>query len=169
MDLPLHPKIVHLPIALAVLLPLLSGGLLLAWWRGWLPPRVWTLVAAGQLLLVGSGVLALRSGEADEDRVERLVPEAALEAHEEAGERFVWAAALVAGLALLPLLLRGERARLAGATAACAGTFVVLALGYDVGARGGELVYRHGAAAAFAAPGAVGTATPSPRRRDDDD
>lgn len=169
MDLPLHPKIVHLPIALAVLLPLLSGGLLLAWWRQWLPPRVWTLVTAGQLLLVGSGVLALRSGEADEDRVERLVPEAALEAHEEAGERFVWAAALVAGITLLPLLLRGERARLAGATAACAGTFVVLALGYDVGARGGELVYRHGAAAAFAAPDVVGTATPSPRRRDDDD
>ena len=29
-----HPKLVHVPIALAVLMPLLSGSLLLAWWRG---------------------------------------------------------------------------------------------------------------------------------------
>ena len=66
MELPLHPKIVHLPIALAVLMPLLTSGLLLAIWRDWFPRRVWTIAVVGSLLLVGSGVLALRSGEADE-------------------------------------------------------------------------------------------------------
>lgn len=31
-----HPKIVHLPMALAVLIPLIAGGVAIAWWRGWL-------------------------------------------------------------------------------------------------------------------------------------
>lgn len=168
MDLPLHPKIVHLPIALAVLLPLLSGGLLLALFREWLPHRAWTLVVAGQLLLVGSGVLALRSGEHDEDLVERAVPEAALEDHEHAGERFVWVGAGVALLAFLPLLLRGSRARLVGCAATFAGTLAVLALGYDVGQKGGELVYRHGAAAALIANSPSAPPTTPPRDRDDD-
>ena len=39
--LPLHPKIVHLPIALAVLMPLITAGLLIAWWRDMLPRRAW--------------------------------------------------------------------------------------------------------------------------------
>jgi hypothetical protein len=28
-----HPKLVHVPMALGVLTPLIAGGLLLAWWR----------------------------------------------------------------------------------------------------------------------------------------
>lgn len=168
MDLPLHPKIIHLPMALAVLMPLLSGGMLLAVWREWLPARAWSLVVAGQLLLVGSGVLALRSGEADEERVERLVPELALEMHEAAGERFVWAAGVVAALTLLPLLLRRSRSQQFGALAAVAGTLVALGFGYDVGQKGGDLVYRHGAAAAFTTAGSSG-AEPAPAERHDRD
>lgn len=151
MDLPLHPKIVHLPIALAILMPLLSGGVLLAIWRDWLPQRTWSLVFAGQLMLVGSGVLAMRSGEGDEERVERIVPELALEQHEEAGERFVWAGGVLLGLALLPLLLRNRRACLVTGAAMLAGTVAVLGLGYQVGQKGGELVYGHNAGAAFSA------------------
>lgn len=158
MDLPLHPKIVHLPIALAVLMPLLTGGVLLAIWRDWLPRRTWSLVFVGQLLLVGSGVLALRSGETDEERVEKVVPETALEAHEAAGERFVWGGGVLLGLALLPLLLRNRRVQLLAGATAFAGTLVVLGLGYQVGQKGGELVYGHNAGAAFAGvvtPGAA--------------
>jgi mono/diheme cytochrome c family protein len=52
MDLTLlHPKIVHLPIALAVLLPLVSGGVLLGWWRGFFQARVWWVVVTLQLAL----------------------------------------------------------------------------------------------------------------------
>lgn len=150
MDLPFHAKLVHLPMALAVLMPLLSCGLLLAIWRQWLPRRAWSLVVAGQFLLVGSGVLALRSGEADEERVERFVPERAIHEHEEAGERFVWAGGLLLAASLLPLLLRNGRASLIAGAATCVGTLTVAALGYAVGQKGGELVYHHGAAAAFA-------------------
>lgn len=167
MDLPLHPKIVHLSIALAILMPLLTGGVLLAIWRDWLPRRAWSLVVAGQLLLVGSGVLALRSGEADEERVERIVPEAALEQHEEAGERFVWGSGVLLGLLLLPLLLRNPRALLLTGAVTFAGTLVVLDLGYQVGQKGGELVYVHNAGAAFS--GAAATGAQPMSRGDDDD
>ncbi|MBP8300708.1 MAG: hypothetical protein KA020_10110 [Planctomycetes bacterium] len=168
MDLPLHPKIVHLPIALAVLMPLLTSGILLAMWREWFTKRVWSLVIAGQFLLVGSGYLALQSGEEDEERVERVVAESVIEEHAEAGERFEWGGALLLGISVLPLLLRKRSHVLIAGAATCIGTFAVLGLGYQVGQKGGELVYGHNAAAVFAtkAQGAI------PVRRgagDDDD
>lgn len=173
MELPLHPKLVHLPIALAILMPLLTSGLLLAIWREWFQKRVWALVVAGQFLLVGSGILALRSGETDEERVERVVPESVLGAHEEAAERFVWAGGLLLALSLAPLLLRGSRARLLTGAATAIGTFAVLGLGYQVGQLGGEIVYGHNGAAVYAVqPGSSGPATAGTARRnggDDDD
>ena len=151
--LPLHPMVVHLPIALAVLMPVLSGGLLLAWSRGWLPKRAWLLTVAAQALLLGSGLLAMQTGEADEDRVERIVPDRAIEAHEEAAEVFTWAGGGVLVLVLLPFVLGNGRPARAVALAGVAGTAVVLFLGYRVGEAGGELVYRHGAADAFSTTG----------------
>lgn len=74
-----HPKMVHVPMALGVLMPLFAGGMLLAWWRKWLPTRSWFLVVALQAILLGSGVLALQTGEAEEERVERVVVEQAIE------------------------------------------------------------------------------------------
>lgn len=171
MELPLHPKLVHLPIALAILMPLLASGVMLAIWREWFPKRVWSLVVAGQLLLVGSGILALRSGENDEERVERVVAESVLERHEEAGERFTWAGGLLLAISVLPLLLRRRRGCLAAGAATCAGTLAVLGLGYQVGQLGGEIVYGHNGASVFAAP-APGTPMPAGVRSkavDDDD
>ena len=144
-----HPKIVHLPIALAVLMPLISAGLLFAWVRGLLPRRTWIVALALQALLVGSSFVAMRTGESDEERVESVVTEALLEAHEEAAELFTWTAS--AGLLLFAaaFLLPRERFAVAAATAAAVASIVVLGLGYRVGNAGGELVYRHGAAAAY--------------------
>lgn len=167
--MPLHPKLVHLPIALAVLMPMLSLGLLLAWWRGALPRRTWILVIAFQGLLVASGFAALRTGEQDEERVERVVPEAAIEAHEEAAELFVIGGGVVFALALGAGVVRRERIALAGAALATAGTVVVLGLGYRTGQAGGELVYRHGAAAAFTDRGAGSAGQGAPRAGVDDD
>lgn len=168
-DLPLHPKLVHLPIALAVLMPLLTSGLLLAWWRGLWPKHTWWLAILGQALLLASGLLAMGSGEGDEERVERIVPEAALAAHEAAAEAFVWGGGIVLVLAFAPLVLRSRRAAQVAGALTVAGTAAVLALGYRVGQQGGELVYRHGAAAAFASGAAKAPAVPPARHGDDDD
>lgn len=169
MDLPLHPKLVHLPIALAVLMPLLSLGVLIAWATRVLPRRTWLVAVVLQGVLLGSGIAALRSGEADEERAEAVVPEAAIEAHEEAATTFVAASAVVLALALAAAALRDERWARGAAALATAGTLVVLGLGYRTGEAGGRLVYQHGAASAFASPQAPALPAAAPQRDHDDD
>lgn len=163
-----HPKLVHIPMALAVLMPLLSGGLLLAWWRRWLPARAWVIAVALQAVLVGSGILALRSGEVEAERVERIVDERFIEEHEEAAEAFVWASGGALAVMLLGLALSSRRSGAVAAAAASLGTLVVLALGYRTGQAGGDLVYRHGAAQTYSSGGASPGAPAASPARDDD-
>jgi uncharacterized membrane protein len=160
---PLHPAVVHLPIALAILVPGLAVLGLLLITKGALPPRSWAGIVLLQALLVGSGWLALETGEQQEERVERVVAERHIEAHEEAAERFL----LVAGIGLLVSAagLLPRRPGAAGRVAGTLGAFAVLAAGVAVGHSGGELVYKHGAANAYV------DAAPAPRsmRPVDDD
>ena len=167
-----HPKVVHIPMALGMLMPLIAGGIAFAWWRKWLTHRAWVLAAALQALLLASGVVALQTGEAEEDRVERIVPERVIEGHEEAAEVFVWASGAVLGAMLLSLVTVRRREGLPLAAVAVTGTLVVLALGYRTGQSGGALVYQHGAAVAYAHPGAQTAPAPQLPREDgehDDD
>ena len=163
---PLHPAVVHLPIALAVLVPGLALLGMLLIHRRILPSRSWALIVLLQALLVGSGWLALQTGEREEERVERVVAERPIESHEEAAERFL----LIAGVGLVATaggLLRG-RAGAIGRVAGTLASFAVLAAGVAVGHSGGELVYKHGAASAYvAAPDVVGSARAA-RQVDDD-
>ena len=165
---PLHPAVVHLPLALAALMPPLA---LLAWLavrRGWLPRRAWLGVVLLQASLAGGGWLALETGEEEEERVERVVAERFIEDHEEHAERFVGVAAGVLALAAVGVLggPLGAAARLATGLAGLA----LLALAVTVGHSGGELVYRHGAAQAYVeAAGPEAVSARGPRARHDDD
>ena len=149
---PMHPALVHLPLGLAVLLPLLALGFTLALWRGRLPARAWAAVVGVQVLMVGGGLLALRTGEADEEQVEQRVGEAALERHEEAAEAFVWSAGALLALSLGVLALRSPRLQQWGRAGVTLGSVAVLALALQTGKAGGELVYVHGAAGAVQPP-----------------
>lgn len=149
---PLHAAVVHLPMALAVLLPLAAVLALVAIKRGAAPRPTWGVMVLMVTLLIGSGLVAKETGEDGEERVEQLVPESALEAHEEAADRFLVVGGVVLALSLFGL----RRDRLGGGAriAATLGTVAVLAAGWSVGHAGGELVYRHGGAAAYAGPAA---------------
>lgn len=162
-----HPKLVHVPIALGVLMPLIAGGSLLAWWRHWLPPRAWLVAIGLQTLLLGSGLLALRSGEAEADRVESVVAEGFIEEHEEAAELFVWTSGAVLAVMLLAGALGSRRSGLPTAAAATLGTLLVLGLGYRTGQAGGSLVYEHGAAQAYVGGAAPRAAVPAGYHEDD--
>jgi hypothetical protein len=164
-----HPKVVHLPVALAVLMPLVAGGLAVAWWRGWLAKRAWVVAVVLQAILVASGFVAMRTGEAEEERVEGVVAERFIEAHEEAAEVFVWAGVAVLALTLGAGVVRRERLARGLAVGATIGTLVVLGLGYRVGEAGGSLVYEHGAASAYTSPGPNGGAPRSPGDDDHDE
>lgn len=148
-------------MGLAVVVPLVAIGLAVALWRGWVTRRVWIVVVGLQALLVASAVVAMQSGERDEETAEQVVAETAIEAHEEAAVVFTWVAAATLALAAAALAPKHAAARNGLATAAALATVVVALLGVRVGHAGGELVYRHGAASAHVAvAGAAAPATP---------
>lgn len=158
---PLHPAVVHLPIALAVLMPAVALGAAIAIWRGWLPGRSWVAVLLLQATLAGSGWLALETGEQQEERVERVVAERPIETHEERAEQFQ--AAVVVALAIIAAgLLPGAAGSLVRGVAVLA-TLAVLGAGIRVGHSGGELVYRHGAADAYTSRTLAGAPSSAPR------
>jgi uncharacterized membrane protein len=150
---PLHPAIVHLPIALAFLLPLFAVAALVAIRTAWLPRRAWSaVVLLAGLLIIGSWI-ALETGEGEEDRIHDVVEHELIEAHEESAEAF-------AALGLILFLVAGtglSAGRMGGL--ARGGTVVValvlLVAGTRVGHLGGELVYVHGAAGVHLDPGAM--------------
>jgi len=161
---PLHPAVVHLPIALAILIPVLAILGLVLIYMEFLPARSWILIALLQAILVGSGWLALETGEEQAERVERVVPERRIEEHADAAERFL----IIAGIGLLASLA-GILPRRIGAIGRAAGTLAALgalAAGGYVGHLGGDLVYKHGAASAYVDHPAAASA---PQRDDDDD
>jgi uncharacterized membrane protein len=177
-DAPLHPMIVHLPLALAMLVPLVALGLAVAIRREALPRGAWALVLGLQVLMVGSGIVAMQTGEADEEIVEAVVPEPAIEAHEEAAELFVWASGALTILFVLGVALPQPSWRTVAMGASVAGSVFVAALAIDVGDAGGDLVYRHGAASVHAGNAAIGDGQARPdaegeeeeeQEEDDDD
>lgn len=147
-----HPRIVHLPIALAFLMPLIAGGVASAYLRGWLDRRVWVIILLLQGAMFGSGLLAMNTGEAELERVEQVVASRHIESHEEAAELFIWASAIVLGLMAVPLVLPEGEVSNALIIFACLGSVGVLALAYRTGEEGGRLVYEHGAADAYVRP-----------------
>jgi hypothetical protein len=130
-------------------MPALALGFAWALWTGRILPRAWLALVALQALLVGAGLFAMNTGEREEDRVERVVPEAALHAHEAAAEQFVWTTGLtLVLLGLVPIVRRPRAMRMLTAVAvAC--TLVVTAMAIRVGRAGGQLVYLHNAGAAY--------------------
>jgi uncharacterized membrane protein len=159
---PLHAAVVHFPIVFAMLLPLIAAIALIVIRRGGSIRQWWGITLAVMLGLAASSFVAVRTGEAEEDRVERAVGEQPLHSHEEAGERFLVLTGLLLVIGAAGLLPKraGATFRLIGAAAAAG----VMVAGWQVGHTGGELVYRYGAAAAYVAgeTGVDGSWTPAP-------
>lgn len=172
--LPLHPAVVHVPLGLALVMPVLLGVLLWAIATHRLPGKVWLVALVLQGVVLGAAAVALRTGEQDEDRVEARAGEARIEAHERAAQAFTVAAGGTFLAAALALMLR-ERRRpfLTAGGASVVLSVAMLALGIQAGHRGGLLV--HGGAG-LTAPGEgrqgegdEQAAGQGPSEQDDDD
>jgi uncharacterized membrane protein len=147
---PLHPAIVHFPIVLVFLLPVFAIGAIWAIRRGTSPVRAWLIPLGFSAALALSSWVAVETGEAQADKVEKIVPHAAMDAHEDAGELFLTMSGvlvLIVGAGFLPGVI-GRSARVA----TVAGAVGLAVFSVRVGSTGGELVYDHGAASAYAHP-----------------
>ena len=145
MNTPLHPLLVHFPIVLTFCLPVLLFIFWIAERKGWVSQKIWWIAFTLSLANPLTSFLALRTGEQDEDLVEKFVSENLIEAHEEWGELVLWMGIGVCALLLAQVLFkRFNFLKLLTLLFALAAVFPMIQAGHT----GGELVYKHGAAQA---------------------
>lgn len=134
---PIHPMVVHFPIAL-LSTSVLFEALALRWW----PDRFRN---AGLLTLtvgLASAAAAVLTGHVEEEAVEHSgIPEEILEFHEKLGQGTFWVFLLVLGLRLA---MQGEFIRNRPWLVLAVGLVGVLVL-MTAGYSGGTLVYEFGA------------------------
>lgn len=155
---PLHPAMVHFPIALASLVPMFAILAALAIRAGWIPTRAWLAVVLMQAILAGSAWVAHETGENEEEKVEKVVEERYIEEHEEAADLLLWSAAITFAISLVGVA--GGTVGTVGRAVSILAMFVVAGASVPAGKLGGELVYHHGAASAYVQTGEAAPAAP---------
>lgn len=131
-----HPQWVHLPLALALLYPLIEAYAL--WAR---QPKVDALSWTALGLLLVCSFLAVVSGQwAMDEAMAAGVPRALLDGHAEWGDFFPWAVLLLLGARGTLTAKLGRPGRMGAFGLALA--LVLLAL--QTGKTGGALVFEHG-------------------------
>lgn len=148
-SLPLHPLVVHFPVVFAAVAPIVAIAALFAIRRGSRPLVAWGITVALLAALSSSAWFAHETGEEQEEKVENVVPDAALETHEESADRFQWLSVALLVVAAAGLL--NGRAGAAARLLATVGTIAMVAAAVQVGHSGGALVYKHNAGSAYSA------------------
>jgi uncharacterized membrane protein len=155
---PLHPAVVHFPVVLVVLLPVVALVAVLAIRRGVGVRGAWLPVVAVSAGLTVASWAAVETGEREEEAVERVVSRDAFHEHEDRAKLFL--PLTVIGLVVVSAgLLAGKPGEVIRAAAVVTGVGLAI-VGYMVGHSGGELVYEHGAAAAYVQPNTISGAGP---------
>jgi uncharacterized membrane protein len=147
---PLHPAIVHFPVVLVFLLPISVAVAIWTIRKGTRPTRAWLVPLSIAAALSFTSWLAVETGENQDERVEQVVAERALDTHEEAAEAFL-TGSIVVLLMTAAGLVRGPIGKISRAVAGVASLGLVAGGAY-VGHTGGQLVYKYGAASAYANP-----------------
>lgn len=149
--LPLHPSIVHLPLGLALVVPLVTAGAAWALWRGWNGRRLLGVLVALQAVEVLGGHVAARMGAHDARRVEAVLGSDQARQHEVRAELFLVAASVLL-MGAVACWAGPPRARLPVTALLAAGSLVVAVLAVRTGQAGGALAERYRAAQAFHGP-----------------
>lgn len=148
MQVPLHPMIVHFPVAMTFILPFLVIVFAYMIKINKMTPKGWLIIVGLQLAVVITGYISLETGETEEHTVEKVVSKDLIHDHEEAAEIFVGSTVLALVLSIGVFFIRKEFQLPIKLGIALIG-LVSCYLAYKTGALGGELVYKHGAASAY--------------------
>jgi uncharacterized membrane protein len=149
MQIPNHPLVVHFPLALAVLMPFLILAVAFLMKKNKISNEGWLLIVGLQLVTTVTGYISLQTGETEESIVERVVDKKLIHEHEEAAEIFVGSTVVVLALSIAVYFLRAEFQLYVQLGIALVG-FLSTYFAFNAGQLGGELVYEHGAASAYA-------------------
>jgi len=152
MSEPLHPIIVHFPIALTFILPILILVFAFMIKTKKMSHLAWLVIIGLQVATTASGYIALETGEDEEHVVEKVLDKKLIQAHEESAEIFVGFTVLALVLSIGIYFLRSEL-QFFSQLVICLVTLVSCYFAYATGHLGGELVYRHGAAQAYTGSG----------------
>ena len=148
MQVPFHPVIVHLPIALTIILPVLILVFAFLIKSNKMSTQAWLVIIGLQLATTVTGYIALESGEDEEALVQKVVDKKLIHHHEESAEIFVGSTVLALVLSVAVFFLRKEL-QFPIHLVVCLVSLISCYLVYETGGTGGELVYRHGAAGAY--------------------
>lgn len=148
MQVPLHPMIVHFPVAFTFIFPILVIVFAYMIKINKMTPKGWLVIVGLQLAVVITGYVSLETGETEEHTVEKVVSKDLIHDHEEAAEIFVGSTVLALVLSIGVFFIRKEFQFPIKIGIAVIG-LVSCYLGYKTGTLGGELVYKHGAASAY--------------------
>ncbi len=148
MNIPFHPVIVHFPIAITFILPILI--LTFAWMikQNKMSQQAWLIIIGLQVLTTVTGYVAMETGEEAEEVAERVIEKKYIHQHEEKAEIFVGATVVALVLSIAAFFLRKE-IQFFVKLAVCIVSILACFLVYRTGHSGGELVYEHGAAGAY--------------------
>lgn len=168
----LHPAIVHLPLGISVVLPVL--GLLAVWLyfkrrdESAVFARFWVALMVCLIAVSVGAFLAHETGEAGEHAIGKSLPEGTIELHEKYSK--IFSALLYAATAVgaLVFFLRGKLKGYAVliVTALCS---AALFAGILTGNAGGDLVYKHKAANYLSPEGGAKPAAARPQKPHEDD
>lgn len=168
-DLPLHPALVHVPVGLALVMPVIAVAVAWALVTDRCTVRAWLLVVGLQAIVLGSAIAAIQTGEDEEERIEGRISESVIERHEDLGKQFAVGAGLALAVSAAAFLVRQPRPRRVVLAASVAFLVVSAVLAARAGHAGGSIVHGpgglvEGASGALPAGGAAGGG-----EHDDDD
>lgn len=148
-ELPLHPAVVHIPIGLAIVLPILTLLFLFLFYKNKLTKISWIFIFILQLFITAGGYVAIETGEDEEDRVEKVVGHDLIEEHEHKAEDFMKISFVTLAVTAIPFFI--TKAPILGAVFVANIAMQSLSLFYIVqtGEMGGHIVYEHQAPKAY--------------------
>lgn len=145
---PLHPFLAHIPLVLALFMPLILWVIIFLIAKKKISTQSWWVAVTIQLLIVIFAYIALSSGENEEDLVAQFVSKRFIGKHENIAEVFSGLSVILLGVMIVINFVQEKIAKNLRIIAAVF-SIVPLAFGLYTGRLGGQIAYAYGGAEAY--------------------